>query len=37
MMECQKRTKKFHLNKKRIEQVIIKRMMGFTEPHVWVG
>ena len=31
MMECQKRTKKFHLIKKEIAQTIIKRMKGLTE------
>ncbi len=51
-MECQKRTKKFHLIKKEIAQTIIKgndgiyriacvdllkRFMGLSEPHVWVG
>ena len=36
MMECQKRTKKFHLIKKEIAQTIIKRMRGFTESRVWI-
>ena len=36
MMECQKRTKKFHLIKKEIAQTIIKRMKGFTEAYVWI-
>lgn len=36
MMECQKRTKKFHLIKIEIEQTIIKGMRGFTESRVWI-
>ena len=36
MMECQKRTKKFHLIKNEIAQTIIKGMMGFTESRVWI-